>query len=734
MGAIFFPGKIRTTNGQIETPIIECLNASASIPPFPISENANYGYYLSFSVDQSDITPNVTYIPKTPLTISVEGVIQEPWYSIITTHDGNYHNIFTLSNGYSCEAKYERINSRLGSLYIIFKDNHGTIINTGNQEYFAGSIKPDGTIENPLSIGMVIVQDETTGKIFGATYNAIVYSTRFIIYYGNLINGTNRSNEGFFDGSIVPDYAWEPVPQLSGNSGQFRIDLSQVKAEYIGDGLTQDSTSDGSRFVISDMALLRTLTNNCAVGDEVTVGYCGRNYLTFTRDSADTRSGVFKFYYYNGLLAYTSPLFVVNPGTTTFVYLCMYKDVVEHAAMMQIISYYVANDPYYTYNHLYDTYGATEPTDNDMIALWIWLSDNGNIEEDINPYDTGTTDDGGDPGNPRPQDRITDSPLPTLSGLESGIVTLYRPTATQLTQISAFLWSNDVLDNFKKYFNNFADNILSLSIMPFTPSGLSTKLFKVGNMQSLDIGQIEYSTQRFFDIPMGSVNINKLWGSYLDYSPYTKCEIYLPYLGLHSLDIDELMSPCKLDGSMPATQGCTLTLTYRLDILTGVIVAKIAVTNEFITDQIRYQFSGKCGASIPLTGQTYAQLVQSIATIGAGLISTVATSGMAAPMIAGAAAVAATVQSQKPSVERIGNISGDASMLATNVPYIILSSPNKALLEKQEEFTGFPSYKSGTLQNFTGYCEVIDAHVEGITCTEEERAEILSLLKAGAII
>lgn len=637
--------------------------------------------------------------------------------------------LFTFPSGWS----FRFLVPDTGTIRIYVYDNNNV------QQYEEWSITQNGIVTRLDGLYLSVAQESANDYLtfifsYVQKYPGEAFYASLSSSYGNFGTRSTQRVNTIINGAIPPDYQWTSETQLVGNAGQFRMNLSQVKDEYIGDGLTQQSTSDGSHFVISDMALLRTLTNNCAVGDEVTVAYCGRNYLTFTRDSSDTRSGIFKFYYYNGLLAYTSPLFVVNPGTTTFVYLCMYKDVVEHAAMMQIISYYVANDPYYTYNHLYDTYGATAPTNDDMIKLWVWLSDNGNIEEDINPYDTGTTDDGGQPGNPRPQDNIGDSPLPTLSGLESGIVTLYRPTATQLTQISAFLWSNDVLDNFKKYFNNFADNILSLSIMPYTPSGLSAKYFKVGNMQSVDIGQVEYSTQRFFDIPMGSVNINKLWGSYLDYSPYTKCEIYLPYLGLHSLDIDELMSPCKMDGSMPATQGCTLTLTYRLDILTGVIVAKIAVTNEFISNQIRYQFSGKCGASIPLTGQTYAQLVQSIATIGAGLISTVATSGMAAPMIAGAAAVAATVQSQKPSVERIGNISGDASMLATNVPYIILSSPNKALLEKQEEFTGFPAYKSGTLQGFSGYCEVIDAHVEGITCTEEERAEILSLLKAGVII
>ena len=728
MGAIFFPGKIQTTNGQIETPVIECLNASASIPPFPISENANYGYYLSFSVDQSDITPNVTYVPKTPLTISVEGVIQEPWYSIITTHDGNYHNIFTLSNGYSCEAKYERINSRLGSLYIIFKDNHGTIINTGNQEYFAGSIKPDGTIENPLSIGLVIVQDETTGKIFGATYNAIVYSTRFIIHYGNLINGTNRSNEGFFDGSIVPNYVWEPVPYLAGNDNQFYLELSQIDESIIGDGATPTYSEDSTKFILTNASNFNRLLANVPNNAETVIAYCGDHYMTVTRqyDPPALIRFKLKFYFGPDMLVYETDEIVINdPPINNPRYLSFIIDKENEVAALDTIQHLESIERY-NYNE------EGLPDAADMLDLYIWLSGNGEEHPENDPYATGSTDDGGEPGNPRTQDHITDTPSPTISGLNLGIVTLYKPDAYDLQRISQFLWSDNVLDNFKKYFNNFADNILALYVLPFSPDNLPTKAFTVGKLTSEDpvLQDVPYCTTRFYDIDMGSVQINGRWGSYLDYAPYTRIEIYLPYCGLHSLDIDEIMSPAKQSGVLPADQGCTLSLKYRLDILTGVIVAKISVN-----DELRYQFNGKVGINIPLTGQTYSNLLGAIIGAAGSAAVTVASGGMTAPLAVGAIASAAgTVMAQKPNVESIGNISADASMLATKIPYIRLTSPNKPLLEDQQNFTGFPSYKSGTLSEFSGYTEVLEAHVEGIACTEEERSEILTLLKAGVIL
>lgn len=540
------------------------------------------------------------------------------------------------------------------------------------------------------------------------------------------------------EGSVVPDYVWEPFEHLTGNECQFQLDLSQISADVIGDGQTQTGDPDPSHFTIIPRSSLYNMSINMLDGQEYTIAYCGDNYLTCTkRTVVGTQSTIIyltlKFYFRSDTLIYTCPeIAITRIGTTApndYYLSIIYDEENEVAAPDLINEINVLGSNVYYYNNF------SLPSETQLSALYIWLLDNGNVQSN-DPYGTGSTDNGGDPEGNRLQDHITDSQLPTCGGLELGFVTLYRPTDTQLSQISSFLWSDNVLDNFKKYFNNFADNILSLYALPFTPSSLPTKTFKVGNMTS-EITNVEYCTVRYFDIDMGQVEIKNQWGSYLDYSPYTKIEVYLPYLGLHSLDTDELMSPTRLDGSMPDRQGTVLTLTYRLDILTGIIVAKIKVRvykrNGSYTDEIRYQFSGRVGSICPLTGETYAGFIQTAAVEFTGLVSTIASGGLAAPM-AGAAAVTATVAAQKPTVERVGAVSGDPSMLATNVPYICITVPNKPLLENQQRFTGFPSYKAGLLSSFSGYTEVIEAHVEGISCTEEERTKILQYLKEGVIL
>lgn len=540
--------------------------------------------------------------------------------------------------------------------------------------------------------------------------------------------GSNSYNLTHYSGPVPAIvYEWESWPQLSGNNGMFLMDLSKIDDSIIGDGSTVYETFDSSLFDLNSLTDLYTMTINLLNAQETTIAYCGDNYLTATKrttlvNNVTTVYVTLKFYFRSDVLIYTSPELTVysSDGAVSRDYLSIMYDEANEVAAPNIIQLWTATGKY----------GINEyslPSDEQMRALFIWLQDNGVERETISPYDIGTTDTGGDPNTPTPQDHITDSDLPTLSGLNLGVVTLYLPTTEQLQAIASFLWSDNVLDNFKKYFNNFADNLLNLFVLPYHPSGLLTRTFKVGNMVS-EVTDVEYTTQRFYDVDMGSINIEKLWDSYLDFSPYTKIEIFLPYLGLHSLDIDEIMCPARMDGTLQRGLGSVLSLVYRIDVLTGVIVAKIKINGE-----IRYQFEGRVGTNIPLTGQTYASMVQGIITAGAGLISTVATGGLTAPLSA-AAAVTGTINASKPTVERIGNISGDASMLATNVPYVVITRPNKPMLEEQEKYTGFPSYKSGTLNNFTGLTICEDVHVEGISCTEEERNAIVDWLKNGVIL
>ena len=609
----------------------------------------------------------------------------------------------------------------------------------------SASLQADGYSDYDVTLGYTsnwsqcwlgfVVDDETQqGWLIVLTYyNQSIY---FVDYF--YVKNSTQNMYYFIGGEYVP-YTWTSVPAISGNNGQFRLNLAQIKDDKIGTYNQQTTTTDITDFTaLPGQSDIRTLTINIPNNVATIIGYSGENklkaYKTYSNiTQAYTIKLIFEFA--NGMYSWevSNEHITYNERSTFWSYLSFIEDAENEVAVCDWITYQTAQpgvSEQWTYNY-------SNPSSTDMQMMYLWLHPDGHDDPDESddPYDTGSTDNGGEGGYPTPQDHLTIGTAHTKGGLELGFVTVYVPTETQLGQIAQFLWSDDVLENFKKYFNNFADNIIALYTLPYTPTGMSSKTFKVGNMESQTVGATSYITDRIVDIDMGHFEITPKWTSYLDYSPYTKFEIYLPYLGTHTLDTDEIMSPANMEGYLSDTQGCKLDLTYRLDLLTGNIVAYLTINGE-----IRYQFTGKCGWQTPLTGANYSSMIQSIITAGATLASTLALGGLSAPLGAGAlgaavgSAVSGTVMAQKPNAYRSGNLSGDVSMLCYDTPYLIRTMPNKPECKNMKSFTGYPSYKTGKLNEFSGFTICIEAHVDDIVCTEEERDKILGYLREGVII
>lgn len=581
--------------------------------------------------------------------------------------------------------------------------------------------------------------------------------------------------ETLLDNAFPVTYVWKPFNQLNGNSGQFRMNLTMINEDHIGDYTQTSIAQDLSEFDrISTQSSLLPYFQNCTLGNEETIAWAGQNYMTMTAvvDTAATAYDQYKitlkFYYQSGTLAYSQDTFIRYPQGTTYslIYpmLSFIYDEDEEAAVLDPVYYYQTDTPGVPQTITY-WYGSMtgydiSPSDQDMYELWVWLH---GVDVDWSaddPYDAGTEDNGGDGGNPRPQDDLESPDVPTVSGLNVNFVTIYNPSVIDLEEIADFMWSDNVLNNFKKYFNNFADNLIGLYILPYTPSNLPTKPFTVGKMTDSNLPTVPYLTDRYVKIDMGSYRLKPRWTSYLDYSPYTKIHIYLPGIGVQALDTDDLMSPTKKDGTLDSDQGCLLQLEYMLDLYTGLVVAYLYTTVNN-RKSMKYQFSGKVGSEIPLTGSDRTNMIKGLIGLAAGAAGAVAMGGLSAPMVAAAPAVAAgdvafgtkmashmsgaagglassavagTVNAMKPEVYRSGNMTGDVSMLSYPTPYLIISSPNKPRLVNQAKFTGYPSYKSGNLNEFSGFTQVIEVHVEGIPCSEVEREMIISMLKDGVIL
>ena len=312
-------------------------------------------------------------------------------------------------------------------------------------------------------------------------------------------------------------------------------------------------------------------------------------------------------------------------------------------------------------------------------------------------------------------DSIDIPSLPTLSAVDAGFITLFNPSISQMQNLASYMWSNPLfdLDAWKKIFADPMDAILGLSIVPVAVPNGGSKTVTVGNIPTGVTMTV--AAQQYVEVDCGTLNVNEYWGAYLDYDPYTKAEIYLPYCGTHPLAVDDIM-------------GKAVTVKYHVDILSGACTAFVKCGNSVL-----YEFIGQCSSSIPITGDNWTNVINGVISIAGSIGTMVATGGASAPMAAGQIA-ATMVNTMKPSVEKSGAMGGTGGMLAVQTPYLILTRPRQALPANQNKFMGYPSFITENLGSLTGYTEVENIRLDNVPATEQELAEIEQLLKGGVII
>lgn len=316
---------------------------------------------------------------------------------------------------------------------------------------------------------------------------------------------------------------------------------------------------------------------------------------------------------------------------------------------------------------------------------------------------------------------ITTVPNPGFSITDAGFVNIFAPTGAELNQLASYMWSGSFsVDNFKKLFANPMDVILGCHVIPVVPL-TEPAIMSVGNYSTgITMDRVTY---QWSGLDCGDIDVPEYYSAYMSYSPYTKVQIYLPFIGTKELSADVIM-------------GKNIAINYLVDVASGACVARIYANNALM-----YQFSGNCAAEMPITNGDYKNIVSSIQSAvisSAGLIAGIVT-GHPTMAIAGGVSLAANIGSsidnmQKPTVSHSGHISGTAGYLGYNKPYLIISTPRVCLPSEQNTFEGLPTFETITLSDIAGFTKVDYIHPEGVNCTDDEMAELLELLKEGVII
>lgn len=321
------------------------------------------------------------------------------------------------------------------------------------------------------------------------------------------------------------------------------------------------------------------------------------------------------------------------------------------------------------------------------------------------------------------------APDETVSGvLASGFLNIYKPSDSDLRAFGGALWTNAFntkwydLDSVANLILNAVSNpidfIIGLFMLPITPD--------TGNASGIYLGGINVNTitaprvtVQYKTIDFGIINIDELYGNYLDYAN-SRVSIYLPYVGTADIDVQEI-------------NGGSVHLQYIVDCFTGACVANVHCVKQTKTpwgqtylNKTVHSYSGNMAIQLPISAGSFDTLTQGLINVGLGL-------GTNTPAVAmtGAKDV---MQGFAGDVTTRGSLSSNTGKLGYQTPYLMFTRPIESRPANLGELHGYSAGVGGILSQFKGYVECSDVKLDGVTATDSELNEIENILKSGVYV
>lgn len=317
-----------------------------------------------------------------------------------------------------------------------------------------------------------------------------------------------------------------------------------------------------------------------------------------------------------------------------------------------------------------------------------------------------------------------------LSGLlGSGFNLYYVPDYSDL--IRAAYYSLNGVNNLSDFVNNTAALFLSPStyIVSAAAIPLDKSAFGAGTIQhTIRLGGlIGFNVDCY---PLSSV-----WGdsdvytydfdgmyydSYLDFEPYTKVTLFLPYIGFVPLKASECV-------------GGQISVQYRFEAITGKCVAFVKTTDRNGRNTGFYQYNGDGGYSLPWVGNNGggSQMIHSAASaaisIAKGSKDPVGDFGA---FLSEAASFSAN--DSRPHMQ--GGFGVNTGALGADEITLFIQRAQHAMPENYYDVHGYQTATGGTVGDYTGFTQFAFVELSDCAATDAEKAEIESLLKGGVYL
>lgn len=362
-------------------------------------------------------------------------------------------------------------------------------------------------------------------------------------------------------------------------------------------------------------------------------------------------------------------------------------------------------------------YGVVDS--NMPVDIEVHIHLNESVPDDYKDDISNTSNDGSVPwDNSNSGDNDTDKTKDINDGTgtaTTGLLTCtYALTAERCRLLGQKLWTQAYFDILKVQ-DNPIQNIVSIKAFPFSMSGTDGTIM-IGNVDMGVNGEkLSTNVKR---IAVGSIYFAEYYHNFLDFSPFTSAQIFLPYIGFKQVDLNKVL-------------GKTVNVEYIVDLLTGACRARLFVNGLETSKTLVAEYDGTMGIDIPLASSDRAQLdTQHLMSVASGFVGGAKNGaiGAAEGVITG---IANALTDNYNSSATGG--SPCVSSYDTNTVFVIFDRPTISS-ESENGFAhtfGLMCNQFWNIGKLSGYTEISNIDLSGMMITEQEETEIRNILKTG---
>lgn len=356
---------------------------------------------------------------------------------------------------------------------------------------------------------------------------------------------------------------------------------------------------------------------------------------------------------------------------------------------------------------------------------------------------------GGYGGDITASDSIAVPALPTASAAGLGFINMYNPTAGGLSSLGEEIFpdldftsivdptGNSVIDailnacaafvdcfnQIPKMFEIFInsrliDYVQDCHIVPVAPTTGASAHIKLG-FRELDTTALTI-TNEYVEASLGTVNVNEFYGQFIDYQPYTRAKLFLPFVGFVPIEPEYWQSG-------------TLGVVYHFNVYDGSFMAFVTASPNGKVSQMSSsvigQYAGTAIVHLPLTGLNYSSMV-------AGLVGGVgaASNAIAGGNVAAGLTAAINTATSSPQVLSSNAYTASAAFMGCRIPFLIIERSVSHFPMNYQHDVGIPSKITTNLASASGFTTIGDIDLSSVDATDREKDEIRSLLASGIYV